>query len=276
MESKPVSGPSCCSRRVLLLRSAPRCSCLVQPFSASSRPKNSIMNEANCALLLRRSGLRRAAPCRRSSAATLSEQKSAKQWFRPWSESRPPMRVEVVVALVRRASRNDWKLRDLDVGGRGEPVHPRVEQAGLVDVERLVRAGRPGNTRVPRPECANRLVLGQVVRRVVGGAKRLHAELLQDALRASAPAWPVSRWPASRCAARWSRRAARRCRSSASVPGGSSGRAGCAACAARCAPRPGTSRRARRRRCSSARPRRWRAWRATCNGRLPARFRTGS
>jgi hypothetical protein len=39
MESKPVSGPSWPKRRVLPLRRAPTCSCLVQPFSASRCPK---------------------------------------------------------------------------------------------------------------------------------------------------------------------------------------------------------------------------------------------
>jgi kynureninase len=37
MESKPVSGPSFASSRLLLFRSAPRCSCFVQPRAASQR-----------------------------------------------------------------------------------------------------------------------------------------------------------------------------------------------------------------------------------------------
>ena len=76
MESKPVSGPSWVSRRVLLLRSAPRCSCLVQPLRGVE-PAEEQHHEASELRVFRGRGGPALAGAAKISAAVLSVQKSA-------------------------------------------------------------------------------------------------------------------------------------------------------------------------------------------------------
>ena len=273
MESKPVSGPSWRSRRVLLLRKAPRCSCLTQPFSASHRPKQEHQEGRRIAPV---------PPARRPFRAA------------PWQKSRRrscPGRDWPGIGSGRgrtTGSRARGNSRAAGARRRESPPSCPISMS-LACSSRLTQLlngpadAPPALCRAGRRENAGRhsvggdfLVVRQIVRRIVRGAESGDVELLQDAVGGQFRAGQllVGLLPDARGALL--HRAVRRCRSSVSVPGGSNDRADCAGCAARLPPRLGISPAARRRRCRIVRPRRWPASPAICNGRLPARSQRGS
>ena len=69
----------------------------------------------------------------------------------------------------------------LDVAGGLQAVNPGVEDLGRVHVQRLVGA-EGGKDPGGKSRGGNRLVVGQVVDRIVGGADRLDVELVQNSV----------------------------------------------------------------------------------------------
>ena len=92
-----------------------------------------------------------------------------------------PHLVEVIVPPAQ--SREEIaEPQDINIAGRGQAVHPRVEEFGLVHVQGLVRTEcgiHTGRQRGGR----ELLVILEIVSRIVGRAERLHLEFPQDPVR---------------------------------------------------------------------------------------------
>ena len=141
-----------CRRRVarraaeFTLRRAPRCSCLVQPFSVSRRAKNSIMKDANW---IRSSSVMLFPACafEKIEDAIRSEQGVAKQWSSPWSERRQPREWKSSWRL-RRASRKLARSR-MSRFAAADSCTIQVMNSGS-PIASALSGRKAGNTRVAR------------------------------------------------------------------------------------------------------------------------------
>ena len=183
IESKPVSGPISFRRRVLLFRRAPRCNCLVQPFSASRRPNSSIRLPAKRCCSAAVAGW----PARARSKmapASWSVANSPKAWFSPWSESRPPIWWKKS-CRCRRASVNARKPSISILAAAARRSTQGLKTSGRCTVRAL--SGRnAGNTLVGSPEAAMAL---WHARSSVGSS------VVQTALTWNLPRMPWARRP---------------------------------------------------------------------------------
>src|SRR5580658_5635834 len=91
-------------------------------------------------------------------------------------------RMKRIVTLAQ-GSRKVLQAAYSRVAGGGQPIHPGVEGVGQIHIQRLIRTKRRKNTRraAGGPYC---LVAGEIVSRIVRGAKRGHPKPLQNAMRA--------------------------------------------------------------------------------------------
>ena len=140
IESNPVSGPSSANIALLLLRRAPMCSCMVQPFSLFSRPISRSSPEASWS----HSAAESCAPARTRSKIVLicmlPGQREETGGGRVIGEpaARP------VKEIVARGERHDQIVvaPDLHIGDGGQPVHVAVPRDGIG--ERQQPARTPG------------------------------------------------------------------------------------------------------------------------------------
>ena len=123
-------------------------------FSASSRPKKSIMITGELGVLGRRGGLA-AAGFGEDGAGDFVEAEVGVALIQAVVGKPAALRVEILVAVAERFE-EIFQVHDVGVGSGFESLDPFVEGAGLVDGQGL--SGRKaGNTRMVNPEAADAL-----------------------------------------------------------------------------------------------------------------------
>ena len=130
------------------------------------------------------------------------------------------------------------EVADVGVAGCWPALRPRVEIRADHAPPALCRDEKQAGRRCQSRFAASRVMVPQIVRRIIGGADVSDVEFFENALGGEFRCGELVVGTFSKCGPRSLRRGIRRCRSSVSVPDASNDRADCAAYEARLRPRP--------------------------------------